>query len=189
MKGKIPAGYRDEISECARRHNGMLYRFLFRFTQGDHALAEDLAQQVLMEAAQRWAALRGMDDAALRNQLFQMAAWRAIDVFRKNSTARAFRSSMAANIRQPETDPHAHAITTAAVERFVKVIEALPPGQARAASLRWRCGWTNSEIADALGVSRSAVSQLLGKAEATLRRELRPYLPFEQTDPEGGACS
>jgi RNA polymerase sigma factor (sigma-70 family) len=189
VKGKIPARYRDEISECARRYNGMLYGFLFRFTQGDHALAEDLVQQVLIEAAQHWAVLRGMGDAALRNQLFQVAAWRAIDAFRSNGTARACQSSMAANIGLPEYDPHAHAITAAAVERFVKVMEGLPPAQARAASLHWRCGWRNGEIADALGISRSAVSQLLGKAEATLRRELRPYLPFEPSDPEEGACS
>jgi hypothetical protein len=28
VTGKIPAEYRDEISECARRYNGMLYGFL-----------------------------------------------------------------------------------------------------------------------------------------------------------------
>ena len=44
-QGEDPAGYCDEISERARRHNGMLDRFLFWFTQGDHALAEDLAQR------------------------------------------------------------------------------------------------------------------------------------------------
>jgi RNA polymerase sigma factor (sigma-70 family) len=189
VKGKIPAEYHDEISQCAQRYNGTLYRFLFRLTQGDHALAEDLVQQVLIEAAQDWAKVRGLDDVELRNRLYQMATWRAIDAFRKNSTARAGQSWMLANFRQPETDPHAYAITTAVIERFVKVIETLPPRQALAASLHWRCGWKNREIADALEITCSAVSQLLGKAEATLRRELRPYLPFEPCDPEGGACS
>lgn len=153
MTGKISAQHRDEIGDCARRLNGMLYGFLFRLTQGDHALAEDLVQQVLIEAAQNWDVLRGLNDVALRNCLYRMATWRAIDAFRKNSAARACQSLMLANFLPPETDPCARAITTAAIERFVKVIEALPPRQALAAALYWRCGWTNREIADALEIT------------------------------------
>jgi RNA polymerase sigma-70 factor (ECF subfamily) len=187
VTGKITAKYHDEISHCARRYNKPLYRFLFRFTQGDHALAQDLVQQVLMEAAQNWAKVRALEDAVQRNLLYQMATRRAIDVFRKNSVARDYESRTLVCYKPPETDPHAHAITAAALERFVEVIEALPQRQALAASLYWRCGWTNAEIAAELGITRGAVTRLLNRAETTVRRELGPYLPFELRDPEGGA--
>lgn len=113
MTGKITAKYHDEISQCARQYNKPLYRFLFRLTQGDHALAQDLVQQVLMEAAQNWAKMRALEDAIQRNLLYQMATRRAIDVFRKNSAARHYESRTLVCYKSPETDPHAHAITVA----------------------------------------------------------------------------
>jgi RNA polymerase sigma-70 factor, ECF subfamily len=187
VTAKITPEYRDEISQCARQYNMSLYRFLFRLTQGDHALAEDLVQQVLMEAAQNWAKVRVLEDPEQRNLLYTMAARRAIDAFRKNSAARRCESRASAHGIVPETDPHAHAVTAAAVERFIKVIEALPQRQALAASLHWRCGWTNAEIAEELGVTRGAVTRLLAKAGSMIRRELGSYLPFEPRDRDGGA--
>lgn len=188
-RNKIPARYHREITECAREHNGPLYRFLFRFTRGDHALAEDLVQQVLIEAAVNWAELRMLAADEQTHRLYLIATRRAIDTFRKNRTARDYQAKTLPFSRQPDTDPHMHAVTVAAIERFVKVLESLPSRQALAATLRWRCGWKNCEIADALGISPSAVTQLLAKAKATLMRELRAYLPFELCGPEGGAQS
>jgi RNA polymerase sigma-70 factor (ECF subfamily) len=184
VTAKITPEYRDEISKCARQYNEPLYRFLFRLTQGDHALAQDLVQQVLMEAAQNWAKFRVLGDAGQRRLLYVMAERRAIDAFRKNSVARESESRARVCRALPETDPHAHAVTAAAVERFIKVIEALPRRQALAASLHWRCGWTNAEIAEELGITRGAVTRLLAKAGSMIRCELGPYLPFEPRDRE-----
>lgn len=184
---KIPAEYHDEISRCARLYSEGLYRRLFRLTQGDHALAQDLTQQVLMEAALNWAKVRALGDDAQRQLLYRMAEWRAIDAFRKNTQVRACEAHALVYSERPDTDPHIKAITVVALERFVKVIEALPPRQAQAASLHWRCGWTNAEIAEAFAITPGAVTHLLRKAATVIRRELTPYLPFEPLDPEGGA--
>src|SRR5262249_44779669 len=126
----IPAEYGDEITECAHRHGQDLYRFLVRLTQGDHALAQDLVQQVLMQAAEKWSELGVMDRDGQRNRLYQLAIWRAIDVFRKNSTAREYQPVVLARFQPPETDLDAHVITKEAIERFIKVIEAMPTRQA-----------------------------------------------------------
>lgn len=187
MNGKIPAEYHDEISRCIRLYNKPLYRRLFRLTQGDHALAQDLMQQVLMEAPQNWAEVRALGDDAQRNLLYRMAEWRAIDAFRKNSRTRDCESRMLICHEPPDADPHLKVITAVALERFVKTIEALPHRQAQAAGLYWLCGWTNAEIADVLVITPGAVTRLLHKAATTIRRELGPYLPFEPRDPEGGA--
>jgi RNA polymerase sigma factor (sigma-70 family) len=184
---KIAAKFHDEISEFARQYNKPLYGHLFRFAQGDHALAQDVVQQVLMEAAQSWARIRALDDSGQWDWLQRTASRRAIDAFRKNSRARINESRAVAAYAPPETDPHALAVTAVAIERFVSVIESLPPRQAQAATLYWRCGWKNAEIAEGFGITRGAVTRLLRKAATTIRTELGPYLAAEPCDPEGGA--
>ena len=131
--------------------------------------------------------MRTLGDDAQRNLLYHWAGWRAIDAFRKNFRLRAFESQLLVSYEPSDSDPYMKAITAVALERFVKVIEALPQRQAKAATLHWRCGWTNAEIAEAFAITPGAVTHLLRKAETTIRRELAPYIPFEPCDTEGGA--
>ncbi len=187
MSRKIPKRYHGEITACAREHYSHLYRFLLRTTQGDHALTEDLVQVVLIEAATNWAELRVLDADERAGRLYLIAIRRAIDTFRKNNTERVYQRKIQTFFQQPEVDPCTHAVGAAVIERFIKVVESLPSQQALAATLAWRCGRRNVEIADALGISPSAVTQLLNKAKATLKRELHPYLDFEPSGLEGGA--
>ena len=187
VTARIPAKYLEEIDECARCHMDLLYRFLFRFTRGDHALSEDLVQQVLMQAAENWADLRGLDSSNLRDRLYLLATRRAVDMFRKNEVAREYLSAMERVIETQWSDVHEDAQTMSAVQRFVEVIGALPPRQALAAMLYWRCDWTNGEIADAMNVTPAAVSQLVAKARMVLKQELLPYSSFDAPETKGGA--
>lgn len=187
MSHKIPKEYHEEIIEYAREHIGRLHRRLLRSAHGDRALADDLVQDVLIIASLNWAALRKLDADKRTDLLNLIAGRRAIDTFRKNNTARTYQSKMQPFFQQPEADPCRQAVTAAALERFVEVIESLPRQQARAATLKWRFGCKNVEIADILGISPSAVTQLVTKAKSTLKRELHPYLYFESSELEGGA--
>ncbi len=73
------------------------------------------------------------------------------------------------------------------MEPLRRVIDEMPPRQAQVAFLFWRCRWKNSEIAEVLSISAAAVSQHVKAARARLRSELRSYVPFEFSEPEGGA--
>lgn len=185
--GKIDARSHDEISQFARHYNKPLYRHLLRHTVGDHALAEDLVQQVLEEVARNWTQIGFLDDSGRENLLFDMARKRAIDAFRKNSTARNYEARSPTAPALAETDPFAHAVTAETIARFVSVIESLPRRQAQAATLYWLREWKNAEIADELGITPGAVTHLLSRARTRIMSEVGPYLSDEPSDPEGGA--
>ena len=188
MRGKIPAEYLDEISDCFRRYNEPLYKFLFWRTRRDHHLAQDLVQHVMMEAAQNWETVRRLDDDGRKRFLFVMAKRRAIDAFRKNAVARNHVTQIPPDQPAPQSsEPHENAISDEARERFARCIDGLPERQALVATLYWRNGWKNSEIAVALGITPSAVTHRLDAALSTIRREMGPYLRVDVGDPEGGA--
>lgn len=184
---KIAAKFHAEISEFARRYNKPLYTYLLQLTQGDHALAEDLVQQVLIEAALDWQKIRALDDSGRRRRLYVMARRRAVDAFRKNNTARNYESQMPPADAPAETDPFVYAVTAETIARFISVIESLPARQAQVATMFWLQRWKNVEIADELGISPTAVSHLLSKARTKIRNEVGPCLSDEPRDPEGGA--
>jgi RNA polymerase sigma factor (sigma-70 family) len=185
--GKIDARSHDEISEFVRHCNKPLYRHLLRYTEGDHALAEDLVQQVLEEVAKNWPRIGSLDDSGRENLLFDMARKRAIDAFRKNNTARNYEARSPTAPAPAETDPFTHAVTAETIARFVSVIESLPPRQAQAATLYWLREWKNAEIADELGITPGAVTHLLSRARTRIMSEVGPYLSDEPRDPKGGA--
>jgi len=185
--GKIAAKFHAEISEFARRHNKPLHTYLLQLTRGDHALADDLVQQVLIGAALDWQKIRVLDDPGQRKRLHVMARRRAVDAFRKNNTARDYESQLPPADAHAETDPFVYAVTAETIARFTNVIESLPARQAQVATMFWLQRWKNVEIADELGISPAAVSHLLSKARTKIRNEVGPYLSDEPRDPEGGA--
>lgn len=186
VTGKIAARFHDEISEFTRRYNKPLHRHLLQLTQGDHALADDLVQQVLIEVALDWQKIRALDDSGQRKRLYVTARRRAVDAFRKNNTARNYESQIPPADAPAETDPFVYAVTAETIARFVSVIESLPTRQAQAAALYWLHKWKNAEIADKLGISPGAVTHLLSKARMRIMSEVGPYLSDEPRDPEGG---
>jgi len=187
VTGKIPAKFHDEISEFARHYNKRLYGHLLQLTQGDHALADDLVQQVLIEVALDWEKIRVLDDSGQRKRLHVMARRRAVDAFRKNTTARNYESRMPPADPPAETDPFVYAVAAETVARFDSAIENMPVRQAQAARLYLFYRLRNAEIADELGISPGAVTHLLSRARTRIRNDVGPYLSDEPHDPEGGA--
>ena len=185
----LPPEWRTEIEDCYVAMAPTVYRVLLRFGQGDHGLAAGLVQETFREATRKWSELRAEDEEARRRWLIRVAVNRAIDVFRHRETERRKRPQVRMRYGPTETNVHEEVMTAIAVEQFIKVLNKMPRQQARVAFLRWRCEWTNSEIAAALSITPGAVSQHTTKARATLRRELSPYVPFEPREPEGGTCS
>jgi len=184
---KVPLEYSNEIIECFRLMSERIQKFLRNLTQGDKALTEDLVQITFEKAWKDWPTLRGLSEEGRGNWLIAVAFKTAVDTFRRGTTAADKLPQVYMRYGSADADVHQEAMTSIAIRCFAEVIDAMPPQRARVAFLYWRCGWSGREIADGLGISPGRVSQHLAAAKATLRSELSSYVPFKDSDPEGGA--
>ncbi len=187
MSEQCPPEYHDEIIDCYRSMSERVRRFLRALTQGDKALTDDLVQTTFEKAWENWRELHGLSDQAREGWLKRVASNTAVDVFRRGSTAKGKLPDVHEHYALAEADVYWETMTSIAIERFIVVVDEMPPQRARVAFLYWRCGWKAHEIAKALEISASAVSQHLTAARATLRSELSSYVPFDSPRQEGGA--
>ena len=187
MTRKIPPEHRQEIEGCFKSMSGSIHRFLRWLTRGDKELSEDLVQETFRKAAQSWCKLRDLTEDEREAWLISVAFNTATDVFRREQTAREKRPLIRERYLPAETDVHRQVVTSMAVQRFVEAIETMPPMRSRVAFLFWRCGWSNHEIAEALGITASGVTQHLSAARQALEKELSPYVPFDPKNSKGGA--
>ena len=187
MTETVPPEYSDEVIECFKLMSEEIHRFLRNLTQGDKALAADLVQVTFEKAWKAWPELRGLSADARAGWLMTVAFNSAIDSFRRAETAEVKLPQIYFRYGRPDMDVHREAMTSIAIRRFVEVIDQMPPQQARVAFLSWRCGWSQNEIATALGISPGRVSQLVSTARDRLKSELSSYVPFDSSKPEGGA--
>jgi RNA polymerase sigma factor (sigma-70 family) len=178
---KIPPEYRQEIENCFKSMSGVVHGFLRRLTRGDKELSEDLVQETFQEAAQSWHELRGLTEEERKAWLISVAFNTATDVFRRSETAREKWPLIRERYMPAETDMDRQVITSMAIQRFIEVIDAMPPMRRIVAFLFWRCGWRNHEIAEALGITAGRVTQQLEAARQTLERELSQYVPFDSS--------
>jgi RNA polymerase sigma factor (sigma-70 family) len=152
--------------------------FLIGYTSYEGPLTEDLVQETFLRAADCWDDLRERSSELRLAWLLTTAAHVAIDTFRRNETARKARPAVS-GLQEREADSFRDALTAIALQRLERAIEAMPERRRLAALLRWRCGWKNAEIAEEMGITPGAVSQLLGAAKEVLRQELKGFIPFD----------
>jgi RNA polymerase sigma-70 factor (ECF subfamily) len=124
---------------------------------GDHAAAEDVAQEVAIVAIQRARSLR--DPAKLDAWLHKVATRKAIDETRK----RARRETL-------ELTEHHEAETP--VDNALTLLAPLPPRQRAALTLRYVHDLPDDAIARALGCRPATVRSLLSRGREALRETL-----------------
>lgn len=168
---------RKDLEDCFRSKSAAVYRFLYQFTQHDDPLASDLVQETFEKAAKNWDELSCLPDKSREAWLIDVARKTAISSFRKQGTVRDKWPAVQTRYLPDEVDVHTLAMNTIAMRRFNEVIRTMSPTRQQVAFLNLRCGWKQCDIAEALGISASRVSQQLGDAIQTLKEELRPYLP------------
>jgi RNA polymerase sigma-70 factor (sigma-E family) len=130
----------------------------------DPVQAQDLVQDVLLRAQQRWSRISGMDAPAAyvkRMVTNEFLSWRR----RTRSVL-----PLEAVALPPVADP-----TTAVDERaaLLEGIARLPRKQRAAVVLRYYEGRTDAEIAAELGCGEGTVRSHICRAVATLREEIR----------------
>jgi RNA polymerase sigma-70 factor (ECF subfamily) len=150
-----------------------LYRNTYRRILGtlitlvrDRAAAEDCTQETFVRAYQNWK--RWKPDAPVEAWLHRIAINVAISDRRHQQLRQAGEVIKRLGKPAPPPDPS----TLAERSDMVRALRKLPPKQAAALVLRHYHGYTNREIAAALGVPDQTVASRLAAARAQLQAVL-----------------
>jgi RNA polymerase sigma-70 factor (ECF subfamily) len=175
LVSRARSGDRQAFADLVVRHQRMLLVLCER-SLGDRALAEDAAQEAILQA------MLGLD--SLRRPA-QFAAWLAgigLNVCRRWLRARAGASFSldsllgGQRVYQPvdalAPDPAWLAEEHELATRVRRVVQTLPTGQRKAVVLFYLRGLNHVETAAALGIPVGAVKTRLHKARKSLRHEL-----------------
>jgi len=133
---------------------------------GSLEAAEDCAQEAFTRAYRAWPSWRG--DVPAEAWLHRVAVNTAIS-YRRREQIRSLPSLiMRLGIPPPAPDP----TQTAESGTLLLELRRLPPKQAAAVVLRYYHGYSNREVAAALGVSERTVGQRISDALGMLRNRL-----------------
>jgi len=134
---------------------------------GDHAAAEDCAQDAFVRAFKAWPSWK--PDAPAEAWLHRIA----INVAYSHIRQRKLREVGELVRRLGRPGPGKDPSETAESSDLFRAMRKLDPDQAAVIILRHHHGYTNREIAFALGSPESTISSRLVKAKARLREELK----------------
>jgi RNA polymerase sigma-70 factor (ECF subfamily) len=133
---------------------------------GDRAAAEDCLHEAYLKAFRRWP--EWQPQAPAEAWLHRIAVNEALS-YRRWARLREVGELVRRLGRPTEADLQS---AGAVSSDFLKAIRKLPPKQIAAIVLRYYHGYTNREIATALGVPERTVASRLAAARARLRSEL-----------------
>jgi RNA polymerase sigma-70 factor (ECF subfamily) len=154
--------------ELVRRHQAPLRAFLLRLT-GDHALADDLAQEALIKAYRGLDGFRG--GASFRSWLFAIALREAAMARRKERPDAPAMPSLAGSAAPPSEFNI----------DLARALATLSPEERSAALLCDAAGFSHAEAATAMGAPLGSVKTYVARAREKLRAVL--------TSEAGAACA
>lgn len=158
-------GSEEDFVRLYRSTYQRIFRTVFALVEGQ-AAAEDCTQDAYLKAYLAWP--RWTPDAPAEAWLHRIAIRTAISHRRREHLRHP--SQLIARLGPPRMpDPTEQ---TAAPE-LIRELRALPPKQAAALVLRHLHGYTNRDIAHALGVPERTIATRLATARRRMRRGLR----------------
>jgi len=164
-------GSRDDFDRLYQATYQRIFRTLAAML-GDAAAAEDCAQDTFLKAYRAWP--RWKADSPAEAWLHRIAINTALSFIRKRKLREV--GELIRRLGRPgEADPQEQALGGDVLAE----IRRLPAKQAAAVVLRHLHGYTNREIAAALGEPESTIASRLMAAKGTLRARLRRTLEAE----------
>lgn len=157
------AGDREDFDRLYQATYPRIFRTLVSIV-GDVASAEDCTQEAFLKAFRAWRSWKR--DAPAEAWLHRIAINTAISYRRRQALREV--GELIRRLGRPVEDPAEHAVGG----DLLHELRRLPPKQATAIVLRHLHGYTNREIAAALGVPESTVATRLMLAKRTLRVRL-----------------
>ncbi len=166
-RGQPPGGRDCEKGDFDRLYQATYPRVFRTLVSmlGDVAAAEDCTQDAFLKAFRAWGTWK--QDAPAEAWLHRIAINTAIS-YRRKQTLRGVGELVRRLGRPAEEDPADHARSS----DLLCELRRLPAKQAAAVVLRHLHGYTNREMATALGVPESTVATRLATAKRTLRARL-----------------
>jgi RNA polymerase sigma-70 factor (ECF subfamily) len=160
-------GNREDFDRLYRESYPRLFRTLYGVL-GDRAAAEDCVQECFLKAFQSWSSWQ--PDAPAEAWLHRIAINLAVSHRRKQRLREVGELVRRLGRPGPGRDPGLEAERSDLVE----ALRRLPVAQSAAIVLRHYHGYTNRELAQALGVSERTIGSRLALAAAALRAQLGP---------------
>lgn len=177
----LKKGSETAFRELVRRFESGVYNAALSIVQNRED-AEDVAQEVFIEAYRSVAAFRG--DASLRTWLYRIAVNRSLDLLRHRKRAKRGAPTRSLNddsgpgpiLDVPHFDHPGVQLERQEQARLVfAAIDQLPERQKAAFVLLRVEGLSQKEAAQALEISEGALESLISRAQLSLRRMLEEY--------------
>ena len=178
---RLKAGDTQSFTELVETYQERIINICFAFTHNRQD-AEDVAQDVFIEIFQSIHDFRG--EAKLGTWINRIAINRSLDLLRKKKRKKRtaqLRSLLAMTGSAEEPPAQENSLPDYSVEQkeraqiLSKAVKSLPENQGIAITLSKYQGYDNSEIAEIMGITLSAVVSLLHRARKNLHRQLYQY--------------
>ncbi len=153
LLARARAGEESAIDQLVRRYLGDVYVVTVRVL-GDHDLAEDAAQEAMLNALRGLKRFRG--EASFRTWLLRIAVNAARTVGRRQFRRREVALELAMEAPTSESDSAALVVLRAEAARCATLLAQLPEKQRLAVTLRVEQGLSYQEIATILGSTEGA---------------------------------
>ena len=155
------------LADLYREHRMRMVRLAVLLVD-DPLTAEDVVQEAFTGLHRHWSGLR--DEAAAVAYLRTAVVNGSRSVLRRRRTARDYIPPHQVNARSAES----LAMLSAEHQAVVDALATLPPRQREVLVLRYYGGLSESEIADATGISRGTVKSTASRAMDTVARAMNP---------------
>ena len=161
---------RAAFGELVQRHQSAVRRFLGQLTGGDHALADDLAQETFLQAYRGLALYRG--DARFTTWLFGIAQ----NYFR--NARRKSRENPSRTIPEPVDEPIPSPARAIALRQDLSAaLDQLSADEQMALHVCYQQGLSHAEAAAVLGWPIGTVKTHLARSKEKLRQLLAVWNP------------
>ncbi len=173
-QGKVKRGMAscESFEKLYEDHSAMAYWTAYSISH-NHDTAMDITQTVFLQALRNWEILSTMQQAQAKSWVWRTARNAGLDVLRKNHREVITDLPPDGPDFNPEQAPEAAYLEKEQAEIVWKAVEALPAHYREAIELHYFARLSQTEAAQALGVSGGTFRSRLARGKKLLGRQLR----------------